>query len=154
MTVEELLRIEAEERSKLHANHASRRPLSDDYDLLGLAGEAEFQRTFHVPLDLNRRPSGDGRVDFIVPLRFTLNVKTARKPFYLIEEQGKVACDLYVLAQYFDDTRKAELLGWEWGQVLARAPVRDFGHGIINHFIPRDQLKSMAELRKRIMRLV
>lgn len=149
----ELLMIEANARHELHADHPSHRPLSDGYELVGLIGEAEFARVFKLPLDLNRRPNGDGRVDFIVPFRITVDVKTARKANNLIEEQGKVSCDIYVLAEYFDEDKRADLLGWEKGEVLARAPVRDFGKGILNHYIPRERLRPIPDLLKRVMRL-
>jgi hypothetical protein len=143
----------AEERQALHSGHASSRPLSEDYERVGLDGEAEFARTYHLPLDLERRPGGDKGIDFVVPLRFTVDVKTARKADYLICEQGKVCADIYVLAEYVD-SKAAVLLGWEWGATLARAPVRDFGYGIISHYIPRCALKKMPEFAARLMRLV
>jgi hypothetical protein len=152
--VVEALKIAAEARHSLHTNHDSHRPLSDGYELVGVVGEAEFSRVSNLPFDFNQRPRGDGRVDFVAPFRVTIDVKTARKAMNLIEEEGKVSCDIYVLAEYSDDTRAATLLGWEKGSVLARAPIRDFGHGILNHYIPRDSLRPMADLLKRLMRLV
>src|SRR5262245_14514790 len=143
---EEWLRVldgEATERSASHAPHASQRPLSLGYELVGLVGEAQFASDFQLPLNFGARPGGDGRVDFVLPMRFTVDVKTARKPLHLIEEQGKVVADIYVLAGYDDEHRAAEMLGWELGNVLRRAPVRDFGHGIINHYIPRAELRPM-----------
>jgi hypothetical protein len=149
-----LLKQEAAARHTLHADHVSHRPLSEGYEDVGLIGEAEFARVSGLPLDLKRRPGGDGRVDFVVPLRATVDIKTARRAFNLIEEEGKATCDIYVLAEYSDDTSRATLLGWEKGSVLARAPVRDFGHGILNHHIPRDRLRPIEDLLRRIMRLV
>lgn len=146
-----LLEIEAQARHDLHRDHASSRPLSDDYELIGLVGEAAFSKAFRQPMDLTRRPSGDKGVDFVVPWRMTVDVKTARKAFHLIHEAGKPFCDVYVLAEYDDATRSARLVGWEWGPVLRRAPTRDFGHGVVNHFIPREQLRPMALLGQRIM---
>lgn len=149
----DVLRIEAEEREAIHANHESSRPLSEDYELIGLVGEAEFSRAYHQPMDLNRRAGGDGRIDFVIPLAYTVDVKTARKAYNLIEERGKIEADIYVLAQYIEDGRKAKMLGWEWGSVLVKAPYKDFGHGIINHYIPREQLRPMSDLERRIMHL-
>jgi hypothetical protein len=149
----EVLVIEAKQRMVIHSGHSSRRRLSDDYELLGLVGEAEFARMFHQPLDLERRSGGDGGIDFVIPLAFKVDVKTARNPLHLIQEQGKVAADIYVLARYLESIKRAELIGWEWGPVLARAPVKEFGHGIVNHFIPADRLRPMSELGSRIMHL-
>jgi hypothetical protein len=148
-----LLEIEAERRVALHANHVSNRPLSDDYEFVGLAGEAEFACVFKQPLDLNAKPSGDGNIDFIVPLAFSVDVKTARKAIHLIHEHGKPVADIYVLAEYSDDTRRAKLTGWEYGAKLAAAPIKDFGHGVLNHYIHRDSLRSIADLLRRVMHL-
>ena len=68
--------------------------------------------------------------------------------------RARVVADIYAArAGYSDDDRRAVLLGWEYGANLARAPVRDFGRGIVNHHIHRDKLRGMGELGHRIMRL-
>ncbi len=143
---------EARDRHEAHKHHASSRPLSDDYELVGLLGEVAFGKLTGQMVDLERRLDGDKGIDFVVPLNFTVDVKTARKAFHLIHEEGKGLADIYVLAQYDDENKTAELLGWEWGAVLARAPVKDFGYGIKNHYISADKLKPMSELVKRINR--
>ena len=155
-TVADIGRLQAvaAQRGTLHREHASSRPLSEGYELVGLVGEAEFSRVAQMPMDLTRRPGGDGRVDFVVPLRFTVDVKTFRNPGNLIQEIGKVSADIYVLAKYHDDSRRAELLGWEWGSALVKAPTRDFGYGIVTHYIAREELRPMSSLLERIMRLV
>src|SRR3569833_1781749 len=89
--------IECAARKRLHDGHASRRALRDGYELVGLIGEIVFARANRQPLDLDRKPAGDGGMDFTVPLRFTVDVKTFRKPVHLIHEQGKVTSDIYVL---------------------------------------------------------
>lgn len=143
---------EARDRHEAHKHHASSRPLSDDYELIGLLGEVEFGKLTGQMVDLERRLDGDKGVDFVVPLNFTIDVKTARKAFNLIHEAGKSFADIYVLARYDDETKTTELLGWEWGAVLAKAPVRDFGHGIKNHYIAAENLRPMSELVRRINR--
>ncbi len=156
MEREELLRQivgqEAQDRHDAHRNHASSRPLSEDYELIGLLGEVEFGKLTGQMVDLERRLDGDKGVDFVVPLNFTVDVKTARKAFHLIHEAGKGFADIYVLAQYDHETKNIELIGWEWGAVLARAPVKDFGYGIKNHYIPAENLKPMSDLIKRMNR--
>ena len=149
---DDFLALEAERRALLHVDSPGRRPLSENYELVGLAGEAEFATAYGLPLNLRRKPGGDGGVDFIIPLAFTVDVKCFRNPENLIQEEGKVVADIYVLAEYSDDDRRAVLLGWEYGANLARAPVRDFGRGIVNHHIHRDKLRRMGELGRRIMR--
>lgn len=152
---DDVINAESLAREKLHAGHASSRPLSKGYEKVGFVGEVAFAREFNLPLDWRRLSGGDSGIDFIVPLRFTVDVKTARKPFNLIQEEGKATADIYVLAQYLDEAETdAELLGWAWGKSLAKAPSRDFGHGIIDHFIPRENLRPVSDLHRRIMRLV
>lgn len=89
-------------------------------------------------------------VDFHIMLSFTVDVKTFRKPVHLIHEQGKPVVDIYVLASFDDETSKSKLVGWEWGSILAKAPVRDFGYGVINHFIHCSKLRPMDDLKKRL----
>jgi hypothetical protein len=141
----------ADARAALHAGHASSRPLSDDHENVGLAGEFEFGRFCGQMPDLSERPAGDKGVDFVVPLLYTVDVKTARKASNLIHEASKpLAADIYVLAEHIGDD--ARLLGWAWRSTLAAAPVKDFGHGIENRYIPREMLRPMEELGRRIWR--
>jgi hypothetical protein len=146
----EILQNEADSRHEAHKNHASSRPLSEGYELIGLLGEAKFGQLTGLMPDLERKLSGDNGIDFIIPLKFSVDVKTARKPKHLIQERGKISADIYVLAGYDETTKRVRLLGWEWGAELKRAPVKDFGYGIFNHYIPVDQLKPMEKLTKRI----
>jgi hypothetical protein len=153
---------EAIARHARHVNHATSRPLSVDYELVGLAGEAEASRFFGVPVDLRPLPGGDGgkdfRVKFLLPNglvgEFAVDIKTARKAYNLIVEVGKVKVDvIYVLGQYLP-CGSVELIGWEWGKVVMSAPSRDFGYGIVNHYIHRDRLRSMTDLKNRLVTLV
>lgn len=143
------LREVAAEREEIHSDHASSRPLSEDYERVGILGEAEFALRYGYRFDRERRPAGDKGIDFIVPVMHSLDVKTARKPFNLIVEVGKVFADLYVLAG-IDEADKVEFLGWEKRETVIRAPSRDFGYGVINHFIPAINLRKMVELEKRL----
>lgn len=142
----------AEDRTPQHNNHQSQRVLSTNHDDVGLAGEFAFGEFSGLWPDTSLHPSGDNGIDFRVPLVFTVDVKTARKPLNLIHEEGKPFVDIYVLAGFDDDTRKAWLIGWEWGSVLKNAPTGDFGHGVINHFIAAEQLRTMDELSARLLR--
>ena len=146
----DMLQKIADDRAELHADHASSRVWTPDCHLVGLVGEAEFARVFAQPLDLNERPGGDGGVDFTLPIRMTVDVKTARKPVFLIEKEGLVVADIYVLAGYSDELGRAELLGWTTGALLAAAPIRDFGYGP-NHAIAREELRPMETLRQKVM---
>jgi hypothetical protein len=146
-----ILREEADARHNAHKDHASSRPLSDNYELVGLLGESKFGEICNQMPDLKRRLEGDSGIDFVVPLKFSVDVKTARNAFNLIHEQGKKFADIYVLASFKDSEEDAELLGWEWGAVLKNAPVKDFGYGIMNHYIPADKLKPISELQERMV---
>jgi hypothetical protein len=132
-------------RDSTHSKHASRRPLSDDFEYVGLAGEVAFAQAYNAPMDLRSVATGDKGVDFYT-IAGTVDVKTARKPFNLIVEEGKVVADIYVLARYHDQTKKAELLGWEYGQNIKKWSIKDFGYGIRNHYKSASQLRKMSEL--------
>tara|TARA_B100000676_G_scaffold31174_1_gene29356 strand:+ start:355 stop:834 length:480 start_codon:yes stop_codon:yes gene_type:complete len=137
----------AKEREDVHQNHASSRPLSKDYEYIGLVGESEFANQFNFKLDQELRPSGDGGRDFNSPLGL-IDVKTARKAFNLIVEEGKVDSDIYVLAQYHEKTESASLLGWAYKKEVLEAPRKDFGYKIINHYINKRNLRTIDSLKK------
>ncbi len=154
MTTEEWLRdyiiAEAAARQQSHSAHSSQRPLSNGYDVVGLAGEFEFGRMFGLMPDLTAKAGGDSGVDFLLPLKFAVDVKTFRKAKNLIHEQKKKFADVFVLAEYDDVTSRAQLLGWEWGARLKAAPIKDFGYGVLNHHISANELRPMAELLSRV----
>ena len=143
---QDLLKI-AEQRSKTHVGHASQRVLSEDYNLIGVSGEFAFGEKFNLKVDDSIKPSGDKGIDFVLDLTvgkeqrsFTVDVKTARLP----------VVDIYVLADY--NSGDSILLGWEWGIKLSQAPSRDFGYGVINHYISALDLRPMEELYERSKR--
>ena len=140
VTLADIRRI-ADERDQLHKNHATSRPFSTNYLFIGLLGEWEFAKQFHLPLDLETKPAGDGHVDFYTPLG-TIDIKTALKPTYLFRERGKVLAEILVLAHCFDDT-KIRLIGWEYEHVVAQCPCKDFGYGVENHYKHASKLRKM-----------
>lgn len=142
----------ASRRATLHADHASSRPLSDGYEEIGLLGEVAFGQFCGLCPDFSDRPGGDKGVDFVVPLLYTVDVKTARTATWLLHEAGKpLVADIYVLAEVVDGG--AVLVGWEWGKNLASAPTADKGkRGIVSHYIPRSQLRPMDDLAERLWR--
>jgi len=148
------IRAEAKRRHELHVSHPTHRPLSDNYELVGLRTEEEFARVFGTVVDLTSRPGGDGGIDFRLPflvndkvLRFKIDTKGARKAFNLIVEVGEVEPEtIYVLGHYSDEKDRTEFLGWQWGKIVLRAPTKDFGYGVINHYIPAGKLRKMEEL--------
>ena len=76
-----------------------------------------------------------------------IDVKTARKAYNLLVEEDKVNADIYVLAMYRDYTDNVTLLGWAFKEEVLDAPKRDFGYGIINHYIPKDNLHPIESLK-------
>tara|TARA_R100000781_G_C4059750_1_gene120592 strand:- start:424 stop:867 length:444 start_codon:yes stop_codon:yes gene_type:complete len=137
----------AEQRSNTHIGHASQRILSDDYNLIGVCGEDAFAKEFNLEVDDSIKPSGDNGTDFVLNLGFSIDVKTAKLPYNLLLEVGKPVADIYVLADYNNGDTK--LIGWEWGLRLSQAPTKDFGYGVINHYIPAGNLRPMEELKRR-----
>jgi hypothetical protein len=137
----------ARARTELHRGKAKQRILSPKHDLVGLAGEREFARVFDLQVDLSARPGGDTGIDFMVG-RWGIDVKTARKPYYLLREVGKWFPDILVLASYDDKTGEARLIGWEWDCEMRRRRTKDFGGGFQSHFKPAFGLRSIARLQR------
>lgn len=150
-----MVRRIAEQRAALHADHASSRPLSKDYEYIGLLGEFVFGREFGLEVDVSLRPKGDDRVDFYTDIRSpfcekgTIDVKTARKAYNLLREKDKRHAEILVLARYSDAEDWIALLGWEYERIImTKCPVpRDFGKGIENHYVSAAALKPMSELQ-------
>lgn len=132
-------------RHELHKSQGSSRPLSADYEFVGLAGELAFSELFDMPIDLRSLAAGDKGVDFNTRVG-TVDVKTARKAYNMIVEKGKIIADIYVLASYDGKDKAAELLGWEYGEAIKTWPVKDFGYGIFNHYKHVSALKPMSDL--------
>lgn len=123
----------------------------DIHEVMGMIGEIEFGKFSGLCPDFDLKPKGDDGVDFVVPLNFTLDVKTFRNAQNLLHRKGKPFADIYVLAEYSEATDEATLIGWEWGAALARVPVRCFGvEDIHNHYIHRDRLRPMSDLKRRL----
>ena len=137
----------AQQRSGTHVGHKSQRVLSKDYNLVGVCGEDAFADEFGLEVDDSIKPSGDKGVDFVLTLPFTVDVKTAKLPFNLLLEVGKPVVDIYVLADYNEGN--SILLGWEWGKTLSQAPTKDFGYGVINHYIPAEDLRPISTLKEK-----
>lgn len=135
----------AEFRVAMNPRQKSRRVFSDDFEVVGMIGEAAFAKAFNLPMDLRLLLSGDGGVDFITPIG-TVDVKTFRKAFNLLVDENRMSADIYVLASYNDATKEAVLLGWEYGEVLKQCPIRDFGYGVRNHYKSASKLRKMSEL--------
>ena len=146
----------AERLSRLHKNQASCRPLSTGkimHNLVGVAGERQFSIEFDLFFDEERactRPEGDDGWDFWV-LEGT-DVKTAQKPGNLLVEEGKVKCAIYVLAGFEGDLDQYHITFYGWAtaaEVLEKVPEL-WPMMIVNHIIPRRDLRPMSKLHELI----
>jgi hypothetical protein len=141
----------AKSRHRIHTEHPTHRPLSEDYELIGLLGEEAFAWSFGLDTEyLDLKPQGDGRVDFHLPCG-TVDVKTAEKPYNLLREVGKAHADILVLAGWNRQSRAIRLIGWEYDAEMRCQPSRDFGKGVINHYKHYTQLRPMPELKNLIL---
>jgi len=117
----------AKQREQAHAHQASSRPLSEHYELVGLAGEVAFAKEFGFAVRGNLRGRGDGHKDAGLWVgRLTFDVKAARKPDRLLREVHKLHGDILILAGYCDETETATLLGWEFDAVMLQWPTGVF----------------------------
>jgi hypothetical protein len=141
------LKAEADARHRIHKHQVSSRPLSNDYELVGLAGEAQFELDFHIPRDRRLLPMGDGRVDFRVG-SFTIDPKVARLAFNLLREVDKPHSDILLLGAYHElgDDIWVNWLGWETDEEMLKCPTRVFKDGgPVNHYKPAAKLRPMSE---------
>ena len=134
----ETVRIISQQREKLHHNNASSRPLSKDYEYIGLLGEVRFSELYNLSVDLTIKPKGDKGVDFYTPIG-TIDVKTAQKPYNLLVEHNKVVADIYALYSYTPPDI-IRFLGWYYGELISISPTSYSIYGILNHSIPLHNL--------------
>jgi hypothetical protein len=154
---------EATKRRTAHfANSPRNRPLSKNYEEVGMWGEWEFGRWSGLMPRLEA--GGDGGYDFVLPMYMRVDVKTSRRGDALLVEQGKVKADLYVLAKCDEEevwtgdketstVFLATLVGWCLATELLATTAMDTGRGIVNHSVPAAKLRKMEELRKFLTKL-
>ena len=138
------------------SNHiSSTNIMSEDHYMVGAAGEAEFSVRYGFPWDRRHKPEGDDGIDFMVPILTSLDVKTARIPKELwVNVKTAYRSGIYVLAGYSDETETAELLGWAWREEVLVAPSQTTSGGPVVHYIPRAELRKMAELEELMGRVL
>ena len=154
---------EAEARARRHAGSA-RFGMIENENLIGMRGEQAFGELFDLPVDLTPRPEGDAGFDFRLPLRiddesvrvFEVDVKTISERRFpstrvlMVDRTRIKAQRIYVLAEYFFAVDRATLRGWEWGSVIMRSPIRNFGGAYIeSHWIKAASLRRILELMER-----
>ena len=131
---------------------ASSRELSEDYQYVGAVGEVGYSKLTGLPLDTERRMEGDSGIDFWVG-RIGIDVKTARKPYWLLVDENKVRAGIYILGGVSPDCRTVIFHGWAWKSEVLNAPVGTPGSRpdgrIPSHYIQRNTLHDMDELQIR-----
>lgn len=153
--VTDLIEREALKRQDLHKHHASSRPLVKGYEVTGMAGEFALGEVLGLYPDVSVRLKGDDHIDFNVLLHYSIDVKCSKRAEHLLHAQGSKFADIFVLAEYNDETKAVKLLGWEWGSVLQKAKVSDMlaDDGVMAHFIRYDKLRGMPELLDRVFKI-
>jgi hypothetical protein len=138
---------EANARHSIHQNQESSRPLSRDYELVGLIGEIQGEVDFGLKRNANLLVGGDGRFDFVLPNRKTGDWKVARKAYNLLMESETAHADILVAGLWHENSEFCwvEWMGWEYGESLAEIWPTDFGYGVINHYRAVDNLRPMSE---------
>jgi hypothetical protein len=148
-TLDELseMTVIAEQRMKAHAEHRSSRPLSPDYEVVGLLGELTFEKWSGYPMDRSLRIGGDNNIDFTLDDGRTVDSKAAQKANNLLLEVGKESkcADILVLAGVNLSERWVNLIGWASKSEIVSAPRGTFGHPILNHYIPAIRLNTLPE---------
>lgn len=142
---EELLKLDKDRRD-LHENHQSSRPLSKNYELLGLMGELAFEKCYGYLMDRSPRRRGDNGIDFTNRKGETIDVKTADKPYNLLVEATKIdsGADIYVLAWGNIEKRTVHFLGWVRRGRMRATPIKDIGgFGILSHYLAGGRLDPM-----------
>ena len=138
------------ERNKRFAN----RVWSEDYVRVWLAGEIALSEFTKVLPVFESKFYGDGGEDshiFIEGKRFTINVKTSKKPYNLVAEPNRNKADIYCLARYFAETDRAMLLGWQWSSVIHKAPIKKLNEvGVDLHTLPQHELRDMEILARKM----
>lgn len=145
----EQLRWKAEVLASRHDGQASSRPLSVDYELVGLLGEMAFCLQFDFTLAGDRHGGGDGHKDAGLWVgMLTFDVKAARKPAHLLREVDRPHGDILILAHSDTEEMTSCLLGWEFDVEMLKCPVKPFNttNPIPSHFKPRRHLRPIAEL--------
>lgn len=137
-----------EARYKDKQEYASYKPLSEDFLMIGVAGELLFSLRTGYAVDTVIRPNGDGGIDFRTPLG-TIDVKTGRmgREPKLLVKAGTVNAFLYVLVEYQDKPPGVKFLGFtEACTVRNHPPALPNKHDIINHEVPVSILEPIDRL--------
>lgn len=137
-----------------HPSFANRK-WSDDYVRVWLAGEIALAEFTGIKPDFTSKFNGDGGTDSVLQFkdgsRYRVNVKTSKKPYNLVAEPNRSRADIYMLAQYFPETKKASIIGWQWASVVYKKPKRTLSlNGVPLHCLPIDELRDIRILKEKM----
>ena len=151
MTLDDFAKKLGNKRTEMKNGSPSQRLLVDGSDHIGFYGEMLFAFEYGVRMNVEPIKGGDPGYDFVLPLYFTVDIKTTKTLGNLLVEKGKVKADIYVMIHNNDEDYT--FVGWEWGKVIESVEPKDFGRGVVNHYIWHENLKPMSELKKRAHRI-
>ena len=146
---------ESAKRVELHKDDKSivNAPYSHE---IGLRGELEFAQMFNVCPNLKLKRRGDSGIDFVIPLQFSIDVKTAKYRelgndllVTVRNDEGRSKPDIYVLYVLSQDESYLECRGWQWRTFVEKQRSYDTGRGLINYVVWAKDLKPISELEKR-----
>lgn len=145
----------AARRARAHIENTTRRFFDDKLieERLGVAGEQAFAELYEcagLQIDMAARPFGDDGIDFHHAVLGSVDIKVARKAYNLLVKVHEVArvADTVVQARVVGEWPKlgVQFLGWGTGRVFKTCPTRDFGYGIVSHYLPIKDLLPMRIL--------
>jgi hypothetical protein len=143
---------EARRRDRSHRGDKSSRPLSTNYELIGLAGEWTFGQCYGYRVDLEPRRRGDEGVDFRTPAGI-VDVKTYRRSVHLwLEERDRrTKAEVLVLMKYHDESpQNCDFVGWELVDVMRSARIVETPARIYARQKPAAELRPMEEFNLRM----
>jgi|SRR5262252_2495221 len=134
---------------------------SEDFERVGMIGEQELADFFGMKPDLRKLPRGDGGIDLLPTLQMTFTIEAAmdvksaqRAPFLLVNVDRIKPWTIYVLCEVDLEHNKGDLLGWQWGHIVMKAPTKNWcKKGVIVHYVEAGTLRKMEELAHRHIRL-
>jgi hypothetical protein len=138
---------EIAKRARAHQSQASTRPLSPNFEMIGIAGEVQFSYDHDVKRNREINRAGDGGIDFVMPDGTKINVKTRANCRALLHEKGKHSpADLIVVGQFHDEGEVfwVEFMGWEFVSTIEQAPIVELSTGVTNHEVAIEDLRSMT----------
>jgi len=142
----------ARRRHQIHIDHGncSRRFYADPMleDHIGVVCERAFAERYGLSINEKILAEGDDHYDFLIR-HGTLDVKGAQKAYNLLVKEWEIdrCADFLVLARW-EPGDIVTFLGWEKKETMQRQPKKDFGRGIVNHYLSRHKLRPMSDLEQ------